>query len=392
MIGCEQYEYQLPLIDVDIDSLNIETKDKSSGRFFIKNIGGGTLEGKVLSRCTGLVFNITEWKSNKQEVQFSFDSSIAGLVPGQSLESFFYISSNGGELRVPVVAKLTKMSITTDEGIVIANLQDFYNYAVTHPAQARRVFVDSEFYMLLLALKYKYLEVYESLHKDSNRERALDNFFILSGLKKRTTIKVKKKKIQFLQHANDKELLHGSIEVEKSDEGFIEAQINVCEQAKWMNFYATRLIQSDFKSSHVTNIHFAIDPAKITGSYAYGIATIGDDDNRVEIEYKQAVPVLLNLSRAGYRYDDKGYVEVINNTGKDMRVEVFCQDNYVKFPAKNYLVGGKAEIPFDIKLSAFLSAQLFFRKLPYMHTTIEVRVSTEGFEQKKKLDLVVGEW
>ena len=390
-----RFDYPLPRLDINTGAIDIETNDKYEGTFTIKNTGGGTLSGQILSRCAGLVFNPAEWIGNTQMIAYTFNAADAGLTTGQSIESHVYISSNGGEQMLPVVAKLTKMSIVTSEGFTITNLQEFYQYASSHPAQARRLFVVSEFYALLLAIGYEYMEVYESLHKDANRERALDNFFILSGLKGKTTFSVEDTSLKFVQNPNDNALLYGHITVQKSDNGYVEAPITLRDNSPWLNFYASKLVQSDFKETLGTMVNFSIDPMQVTGAYARELVTIGTQpsgENTVEIEYRRAAPIVLWLNRAAYGYEDKGVIQVTNNTGKDMKVEIHCPESYVRFSARSYLVGTYGEIPFNIKLSAFLSAQLFFRKLPYMKTEIEVRANVQGKAYRKLLPIIVGQW
>jgi len=389
-----RFELPLPVLRISIDELYIETKDRYDGSFTVKNPGGGILTGQIHSRCPGLTFDPQSWEGNNQTITYTFNAAKAGLVTGESIDSHVYVTTNGGEIKLPVTARLTKMSILTTEGFTIANLQDFFDYAKTHSAQARRLFVDSEFYMLLLALGYKYMEVYESLHKDSNRERAMDNFFILSSLKSKTTLNVvSDKHLEFIQKPSDTNVLQGNIAVEKSDFGYIDAPI--AYNAPWLNCYASRLIQSDFNNEHMATINFSIDPMKIPGSYARELVTIGTEsaaDNTVEIVYRRTAPVVFRIVRTAYRYEDKGILEIINNTGNDMKIELFCPESYVRFAARSYIVGAYSEIPFDIKLSAFLTAQLFFRKLPYMKTVLEVRAILPGQIYKKNIPLTVGEW
>lgn len=386
----DRFEAPLPVLSIDIDALNIETKDKYDSSFVIRNTGGGILNGKVLSRCPGLSFSPVEWESNRQTITYTFNAAKAGLATGESIDGFIFISSNGGEIEVPLTARLTKTSVTTAEGLTIANLQDFFEYAKTHPAQARRLFTDSEFYMLLLGIGYEYMEVYESLHKDSNRERAMDNFFILSGLKGKTTLSVCEPCPEFVQKADDGEVIHGSIKVQKSDTGYIESPISTQNNSPWLTCYASKLIQSDFDEDLVANVNFSIDPHKIATSYAREIVTIGMEST--EIVYRRTAPVVVQASRTAFRYEDKGMVAIINNTGADIKIEVFCPESYIRFTARSYIVGAYAEIPFEIKLSAFLSAQLFFRKTPYMKTSVEVKAIYGGQVYKKVIPLVVGEW
>ena len=391
----DRYDHPLPRLAIDIDAIDIETNDRHEGHFTIKNTGGGTLSGKILSRCPGLTFSPAEFTGNRQNIVYTFNAADAGLITGQSMDAHFYISTNGGERKLPVTAKLTKMAIDTAEGVTITNLQEFYDYAQDYPAQARRLFVDSNFYMLLLATGYEYMEVYESLHKDANRERAVDNFFILSGLKGKTTLSVMDSSLKFVQNPNDTAMLDGHITVEKSDSGYVEAPIVAKWGAPWLNFYASKLVQSDFKETLATRVNFSIDPLQIAGTYARELVTIGaapSEENTVEIVYNRAAPVAMQLDRATYSYEDRGVIQVTNNTGKDMKVEVFCPESYVRFSARSYLVGAYGNIPFEVKLPTLLSAQRLFKKAPYMKTAIEVRIMIGGRPMRKVLPVLVGEW
>ena len=383
-----RFDHPLPILSIDTANIKIETKDIFKGSFTIKNSGGGTLEGKILPRCKGLIFDAIKWEGNMQTVNYTFDS--ASLSAGQSTEGFVYISSNGGEKCIPVFARHTKMSITTDERFTITGIRDFFQYANTYPIQAQRLFVDSEFYMLLLAIGYDYVDIYESLHRDPNRERAMDNFFILSGLKGKTTISIADKKLDFTQKPEDKKILQGSITAQKSDGGYAEAPITLQKNAPWLNFSSNKLTQHDFKDSRTATIQFEINPAKIIGPYTHEFVTIGTET--VQITYHRTAPAILQLNRAAYCYEDNGLIKVVNNTGKNMRIEVFCPESYVRFSARSYLIEAYGEIPFTIKLSTFLSAQMFFRKLPYMKTTIEVKATIPGELYLKNLPIVVGEW
>jgi len=390
MSSPDRFEHPLPAVSISVDALNIETKDNYNSSFVIRNTGGGNLNGKVLSRCPGLTFDPSEWEGNRQTITYTFSASDAGLATGESIQGHVIVSSNGGEIEIPVTARLAKMSIATTEGLTIANLQDFFEYSKTNPAQARWLFVDSEFYMLLLGIGYEYMEVYESLHKDFNRERAMDNFFILSGLKGKTSLSVSSACLEFTQKPGDSEVIHGSIKVQKSDAGYVESPITVRGNSPWLTCYASRLIQSDFDENLTATVGFSIDPSKIAASYAREAVEIGTETT--EIVYRKISPVIARINRTSLRYDDKGVLEIINNTGMDIKVEIFCRDSYVRFSARSYIVGEYAEIPFTIRLSAFLSAQLFFRKTPYMKTILETRATIDGHMHKEIIPLTVGEW
>jgi len=384
----EKYELPLPALSADTTAVFIETTDTYTGRFHIKNTGGGVLRGEILSRLSGLTFEPQKFEGNTT-ITYTFNAQTAGLDIGESVMSRFFITTNGGEAEIPVTAKLTKMSITTPDGNTIANISDFYDYSLSHPAQARRMFTDSEFYMLLLATGYKYMEVYESLHKDANRERAMDNFFVLSGLKGRTWLEIAgEERHEFSRTPDDNEKISGEIILTKSDGGYVEAPLSF--SAPWLSFSSGKLAASDFDETNTAAITFTIDPAKIKGNIAREEIIIGTDVARcsAEIIYRRLPPFVFRMNRSTYRYSDRGTIEVTNNTGEPARLEIFCPENYVRFAATTYKIPARGEIPFDIKLSAFTNAQMFFRKLPFMKANIEIKCG----DFKKILPLTVGEW
>jgi hypothetical protein len=394
----ERFEYPLPLLYVSAEELIIETKDRFESGFKIKNTGGGLLSGRIYSRTRSVAFEPSAWEGNEAEIRYCFTPDTAdGWKPGDVVETCAVVCSNGGEKKLPIIIRLTKMAITTDENVTIVNLRDFYAYASQYPAQARKLFVDNEFYMLLLAIGYEYLEAYEILHKDLNRERALDNFFILSGLKTKTTLTVPKRIIEFSKPISDSQMLYGNFIVQKSDAGYLETPVIPKYRVPWLGIDHERLITSDFNEACAAMVKFSIDPLRVQGRYACEMLTIGavpepDGSNCVELIFRRLAPVTVRAAREAYRYDDEGFLEILNHTGTDLVIEVFCEDAYIRFAARRYPVGERLEIPFTVKLSAFMTAQLMFRKLPFLRTAIEVRTFWRDTVVRKKLPLTVGEW
>ncbi|MCL2605018.1 MAG: DUF5717 family protein [Defluviitaleaceae bacterium] len=382
-------EQPLPVLDISAETLQIETKDSAAGELAIKNIGGGLLKGFITARSNAFTFTPDTWEGNNQVVAYTFNPSRTGIPPGQAFHTKIYVCSNGGEAEIPTTVKLTKMAITTREGQTIANIEDFYQYSITNPLQAQRIFTDSEFYMLLMTVGYPYMEVYENLHKDANRERAMDNFFILSGLKEKTTLTLPNKSFVF-DCPGDSGRIYGQIVAEKSDRGYCEAQIVPETAPSWLTLSANRLISSDFDAENRARVNFTIDPMRILPRYARERVFI--ENSAAEIVFRRPLPLTARLNRETYRYDDKGTIEILNHTGGDIAVEVFCPDNYVRFAARTYSVGKHYEIPFTVKLSAFMNAGRLFRKTPFMRTVIEVKGRKPGEEYRVKLPITVGEW
>jgi hypothetical protein len=384
----ERLEYPLPELSVSTVNIIIETKDRLEGRLQIKNTGGAVLSGRIVCRAAYLSFEPATWEGNDVYITYRFNPEISGLKPGESADTFAYVCSNGGEIKLDITVKLIEMAITTDEGMVIANIYDFYEYALANPMGARRLFVSSDFYMLLLATGYSYMEAYEILHRDTHRERAMDNFLILSGLKQMTEFTILNPSLEYIRKPHENNILQGYFLVQKSDKGFVEAPITAKGNAPWINLPAHRLISADFNEANAAKVSFTIDPNKIEGRYARETVLVGADE--VDVVFKRTKPLTIRLNREAFRFEDKGAIEITNHTGDEIWAEVFCKDSFVRFKAKKFPVGEAYEIPFDIKLSAFMSAQLLFRKLPFLRSVIEVKVLYRDQLIKKQLDLMVG--
>ena len=389
------YEHPLPSLELDIDSLSIESNADREGSFTIKNTGGGLLSGYILSRNPALSFNPGRWTGNSQVISYVYtpDADTARRLPPVSQNNNVYVSSNGGEISLPVTINFTPMTIPTEEGPTIATIGDFYNYAQAYPSAARRLFTSSEFYMLLLSTGYEFMDIYESLHKDVNRERAMDNFFMLSGLKNKTHITLEKRHIDIIHRPEEK--IYEDFYVQKTDTGYADAPITVLGDAPWLTLSTNRLASGDFDQDNRAMVGVSVDSLLVTGTFARERIFVGPEpaeDNTLEVTFRRATPFILRLNRAGYRYEDRGSIEIENNTGLNMTIEVYCRDRHVRFFATSHPVKATHSIPFEIRPSAFASAQRLFRRLPYVSTYIDVRATCPGQVFHRRLYFNIGEW
>ena len=385
------YELPLPTVEIDTDIISIET-GHHDGSFTISNTGGGTLSGRILSRNPGLSFTPASWTGNSQTVIYTFSPDETGLPPGIT-NTTVYITSNGGEIPLPIRINSSPMTILTTEGPSISSIQDFYNYALSYPAAARRLFTSSEFYMLLLSTGYEYMDIYEHLHKDVNRERAMDNFFVLSGLKGKTKLTLSTQRIDFASGPTGK--LQRAFQVQKSDTGYADAPVTALGGAGWLEVSTGRLSFADFDANNRATVRITLDPKLIPGAFAREQIMVGpapDPGNILEITFRRLAPFNVRLNRQGFRYEDKGSIEVENNTGSNIRIDLHSRDRYVRFYAQSHMAGAVHSIPFEIRPSAFASAQRIFRRLPYVATYIDVRVHSHGRVFHERLHLKIGEW
>jgi len=381
------YEHPLPALELDTSHLFLDSNNPQ-GHITIKNSGGGQLSGHILSRLSGLTFTPSRWEGNSQTITYNL-SSDAFNDTSKTMETQAYICTNGGEIALPISISPSLMSIPTEEGTQITGINDFYAFAQTHPQAARRLFTSSEFYMLLLSTGYPFIEIYESLHKDPNRERAMDNFFMVSGLKAKTSLSLRIHKLNLPLNPTDK--THAHFYVIKSDSGYAEGPIST--DAAWLGLSTTRLSSNDFDHENRAKVGITIDPALVLGNFARTNIQVGPEPaNTLTLTVSRPTPLKLRLNREGYRYEDRGSIEIENNTGSDMTIDVVCRDRLVRFFVGTYTVGATHSIPFEIRPSAFASTRKLFRKMPYISTYVDIRARCPGQEFHRRLYLTIGEW
>ena len=386
-----RFEQPIPIPSTNIDEISFTAKDEYTGEFNIKNTSSGILSGRIICHSLAFSFSPLKWTGNNQKITYKFTPDKAKIKPGQAYETDIIIYTNGGEIRIPVHVRLTKLTITTSDGSNISSIDDFYTYAQTNPASARRLFTDNEFYMFLLSQSWEYIDIYDSLHKDANRERALDNFFILAEKKRVTDLYLMDKLIEIIRKPGDDDIIYGNFTVKKSDSGYFEAPITSLGGVPWLTLSASRIISSDFNKENTATINFTIDPAHIKTNYARERILIGE--NILEIIYKKSKPIVAKLINENIRFEDKGKISIINNTGQIIKIEFICGDSFIKFQSKNIILETVyQEVLFDVKLNPFTSARLMFSRQPYINTQITLRATAPGWAMDFNLPVTVGEW
>ena len=386
-----RFEQPIPVPKININEISFTAKDEYAGEFNIKNTSSGTLSGRIICHSLAFSFSPNKWTGNNQKITYKFTPDKAKIKPGQTYETDILIHTNGGEIRLPVYVRLAKLTITTSEGNNISNIDDFYLYAQDHPASARRLFTDSEFYMFLLSQSWEYIDIYDSLHKDANRERALDNFFILAQKKRVTDLYLIDKIIEFTRKPDDNDMIYSNFTIKKSDSGYFEAPITALGGMSWLTLSASRIISSDFNKDNTAIINFTIDPTHIKTKYVRERILIGT--NILEVIYKKSKPIIAKLINENIRFEDKGKISIINNTGQLVKIEFICGDNFIKFQSKNIILETVyQEALFEVKLSPFTSARLMFSRQPYIRTYIILRATAPGWAMDLKLPVIVGEW
>jgi hypothetical protein len=379
----ELFESPLPELTTDIEKITVETSGNYEGSFIVKNTGGGELMGNILSNSGVIKFTPSYFNSKKTTVFYTLDISI--LKPGDVITTSVVIMSNGGEKIIPVTIKILPFCIETKENIKIATLKDFYRYAKKHPVSARQIFMTHDFSVWLTGISYPYMDSYEKLAVDPNKERALDNFFIISKLKKQAFAEPIAKDITVTVNPYKDKSVEGFLEFKRQSWGYTEEAVKLVNEKKWITLSKDKLTSADFDENNTAKIGYTIKPYYVTEKTDFEKITVGG--NFIMFYVKKTPPLSGVLSDETFTSSKRGYVLVTNNTGRDLTIEVSVSDNSVKFESARFLISSFAKIPFDIKLPVAVSAQFLFKRRPSI--SAEIFISNAEYKFRKRLRLQI---
>lgn len=385
----EQFEYPLPVIKVDTEKIIIETSMAHEGGFNIKNTGGGVLTCRITSNFKGMSFSNREASGNNINVLYALN--LDGYNPGDTIRTGILITSNGGEVYIPVVINVTHKAIIAKDGEQIYSLKDFTNYCKKEPLAARQLFITNGFTMWLGSIHFEHMEILEHLYADSNTQRALDNFLILSRQKKRAAVVTETKSVDITKRINDAETVTEYITVKKTGWGYAEASVRAEGSAPWLKVLTEKITPASFKDNGEALVSLQIDKKLVKGKFEREkIIITSDNDIKISVNVKTEPALKAALSKTSFESDDSGFLQIQNNTGKDCLIGVSAKDGYVRFSAKSYFVKDYLEIPFTVRITALQGAQLSIRKQPVVETEIYIKTIVNDITIKKTLVLYIG--
>jgi hypothetical protein len=370
-----QYELErpLPVLSVSLDRIAVKTQKYYEGAFSVKNAGGGVLKGHIASFVDELKFSAEEFE-NAAEIKFFVD--VSRIPANETVKSSFAVISNGGEKKIDVLIKREPPILTTKFDVKISNLMEFYDFARQSPGEARFLFASSDFLNWLRDLEYKDMDAVSFFLSDHNKERAMDNFFLANDLKKPVKIRFASRKMSVRVSAGGEEVLPLSVKIIKEGSGYFKSSITVENGSPWL-FLDSKIISStDFVNSDYKDIDFYINSKYIKDNVSRDAISVEGISFVVEVLRDKLFSVYLD--KRTFEPNDSGNLVIENNSGKDIVIEIFEQDDFIKFEGKKYIVGKSAVIPLYVKVSkGFFKKRAVFSSSIKINAYLDYKVITE---------------
>ncbi len=388
----EQFEYALPRVASDTEKLVIESYMDFDGRIRLTNAGGGTLRGTITANSPLIRFEPAKFHGNDITVNFTYllDTDHRTEV----IQTEALVTSNGGELRIPIIIRIATPLIT-DDGERLAALKDFCNYVKRKPNPARQLFMRPSFVEWLMNLNFEpaELDFYEKLCEDVNRERAVDNFLIMQKQKARCHLRLLKTDVYVDIRAFEKNIITGEIAFERVGWGFLEAKLLIPKSCKWVMLSDYEINGASFDDSGICRINYFIDTAKLPANYAeQAVIITGESQRDLEFQIIAHVmkPVDAQLSKVCYLMEDSGELIITNNSARDLLIELESSETFVKLSNTRFYLAKSARIPFDVRMSMLQSAQLMLTKQPTIKTTITLTYQA-GKRYIERIPIYIGD-
>ncbi len=400
----EQLEYPLPKIKCSIDKLIIESPGQFESYFYIENIGNGLLEGSIFANSSFIKFEPLTFSGNKVKINYVLEMKrykISDIIRAEAV-----IISNGGEVVLPIIIKIVAHGVYTKNGVKISSLKDFLNYSKKYPLEAKEFFSSNEFYFWLVSTGYEFMDIFDTIARDSNKERAMENFLILNKLKKKPSLLVSKTEIEHVIEYSNREILNFSLPIKKTGKGYIYERVYTQDESNWLAISKDNINSSDFEiipaananginddetsGYELTKLNYFINTALISKSVSNKIL-IGDSIS-INISVRRKSALIAKASKEMFSFEDSGTINIINNCNKDIVIETYSDDSFIKLEGKRYFIGETAKIPFNIKFSALQLAQLALKKQPIVNTEIYIKANVDYGIIKKTINLTIGEF
>ncbi|MDR2166533.1 MAG: DUF5717 family protein [Clostridiales bacterium] len=353
------------------------------GNFEISNGGDGELVGTIAPMADFISFSPSSFASNKIQVEYSVD--LSGLVG--EIQTGAVITTNGGERVLDFHITVNRADVLVRDGVVMADLEDFAEYAKAHPVAARALFGRQDFMMWLLNMGYPSMDIYENFAADPNKERAVDNFLVFNGNKSKAKVIVEN---QDITHSIGlwEDVVTGSINLRQTTWGYAEANLEVIRGEEWLKLSKNKVSGGDFGPDNLAKMHYMILPKELEGRDLGQIALTAADEQKITIRCSPAAAFDARLDKTSFFFEDRGKLIVVNNTGTDLFIDISCE-NFIKFEAKRYLISQSAEIDFEVKYGSHRAATLSFKKQLYVETYIHVVAVSSGANYARRLAMTL---
>lgn len=380
------FEQPLPILQVDLEKIAINIGQQQEGNINIKNIGGGTLVGKIICNTECIILKQESFKGNNINIEYYAVSSI--YKSGEFIKSEITIISNGGEINIPIFITISNSNYLLCNTQKIYTLKEFYNFYLKNPKDAIRIFNSYEFMIWLKNIDFQHIDITERFLKDANKQRGIDNFFIISKIKQKAYFDFFQN--NYTHRYTEENEIKGSIKLNIAKLGYFETDILIKNTCQWIYFETEKISNKFFDTNGEFYLNYKIITKNLKNLYERVEIKFKNIEKSINIEIYKEPNFKIILEKEYYETIDEGVIKIINNFNQDILIEILAKDTFIKFKNEKYIINKNKEIKFDIKLIGFLKAQMDFSKKPFISTDILIKAQIGNKTLKDMKTIFIG--
>ncbi|MDR0957898.1 MAG: DUF5717 family protein, partial [Clostridiales bacterium] len=273
----DMFEHGSPIIKCVPGSLEIDARNAPHGSVTLSNAGSGELIGSITSKSPRLTPSEHSFKGVRFIAEFHADTT--AFKEGETENTTVVVTSNGGEIIIPVTVTASAPAVSVKDGRQISSLREFADYAQSEPNLARQLFVKSDFNVWLLKLNYEYMTIYEHFAADPIKERGLDGFLIFNNLKTRSLlVPPTENRIKIEIPPRSKGITQVALQIQREGFGYITATVE--SDSSWLNIFKTKISSHDFNEDGICNVDIFADSAKFSARRAESKITVTQESGK----------------------------------------------------------------------------------------------------------------
>ncbi len=210
-----------PVASVTEVKVEIPENGKYKGSFSVGAEDGSRIKGAVSSDSHRILMANESICGNTCSVVFGIDTE--GLQAGDRVEGRILLSTNLGELEVPVQALILESGVESRKG-QIQTLEDFTKLCMRNMREGFRLFTGDSFVKLLNGKNRSLLALYQGMSHNPVTYQHMEEFLVAAGRKEAVSLSLdKRQKAVYRLNTSQKDTLY----IYKNTWGYVRMEIEV---------------------------------------------------------------------------------------------------------------------------------------------------------------------
>lgn len=277
-----RFEYEVPAFITSESEIHLQIQEgrNQKGEFSVGAEDGSRVKGVVTSDNRRIVLAKDRFSGSTSKIVYGIDTK--GLHCGEVIIGNIVLSSNIGEVKIPVNVQVVEIQVKTSQGS-IRTLEDFARLAMKDPREAFRLFTSEHFQKILSGKNCIYTALYKGMSHNPVTYQHMEEFLIAAKKKKPIVLSLDKEKKGVYQIGHS---LKDTLYIYKSTWGYVRMEIEVV--GDFLEIEKKVVTTDDFIGS-VYGLEYVIRKDKLGDGKHYGKIIIRNVHQTLEFEIEASI-------------------------------------------------------------------------------------------------------